>query len=49
MSTKMMISTKAKLAAMKILQSSVKNLKALYANYFPTSEVFSLQHKYDTQ
>lgn len=36
----MMISTKAKLAAMKILQSSMKNLRALYTNYFPHQKHF---------
>ena len=36
----MMISTKAKLAAMKILQSSMKNLKALYTNYFSHQKHF---------
>lgn len=40
MSTKIMVSTKAKLAAMKILQSIMKNLKALYTSYFPHQKHF---------
>lgn len=40
MSTKVMISTKAKFAAMKILQSGMKNLKALHTNYSPHQKHF---------
>lgn len=35
MSKEMLISTKAKLVAMKVLQSNMKNLKSLYTDYFP--------------